>query len=55
MLKGWFGQILCKHKYELYLQDKRMKCTCTDSFYRLVEVYTCKKCGKVKKRVIDFK
>ena len=55
MLKGWFGQLFCKHEYEFYKQDKRMKHTCTDSFYRLVEVYTCKKCGKVKKRVIDFK
>ena len=55
MLKGWLGQLLCKHEWSPYQQDKRMKYSCSDSYYRLVEVYVCKKCGKVKKRVIDFK
>ena len=54
-IKGWFGRLLCKHNYVYLGQRTRKKYTMTDWYYHTVEMYRCSKCGKLKKKVINWK
>ena len=54
-LKGWFGRLFCKHDYIYLGKHTRMKYTCSDWYYHTVAMYQCNKCGKLKKKVINWK
>ena len=54
-LKGWFGRLLCKHDYIYLGKHTRIKYTCLDWYYHTVAMYQCNKCGKLKKKVINWK
>ena len=55
MIKSRFKQLFCKHKFKFHSQDIRRMHTCSDSYYRRVDIYECIKCGKIKKRTINYK
>ena len=54
-LKGWLSRLLCKHDYIYLGRHTRAKYTLSDWYYHTVEMYQCNKCGKVKKKVVDWK
>lgn len=54
-INGWLGRLFCKHDYEYLGKHTRIKCTLDDWYYHTVEMYQCRKCGKLKKKVIDWK
>ena len=55
-LKGWLSRLLCNHAYIYLGKHTRIKYTFSeDWYYHIVEMYQCNKCGKVKKKVIDWK
>ena len=52
--KGWLSRLLCNHDY-IYLNSRARNIFLDDWYYRIVETYQCNKCGKVKKKVINWK
>ena len=54
-LKGWLGRLLCKHDYIYLCEHTRTKYTSSDWYLHTVKMYQCKKCGKLKKQVINLK
>lgn len=53
--KNWFGRLFCKHDYTYLGKHTRKKYTMSDWYYHTVEMYSCDKCGKLKKRTVDWK
>ena len=54
-LKGWLGRLLCNHDYIYLGKHTRIKYTCSYWYYHTVAMYQCNKCGKLKKKVINWK
>ena len=54
-LKGWLSRLLCKHDYIYLDTHTRIKYTLDDWYLHTVAMYQCNKCGKVKKKVVDWK
>ena len=54
-IRGWFGRLFCKHDYVYLGKHTRTKFTLNDWYYHTVEIYRCSKCGKLKKKVINWK
>ena len=54
-LKGWLSRLLCKHDYIYLDTHTRIKYTLDDWYLHTVAMYQCDKCGKVKKKVVDWK